>query len=191
MWLDFRISTTLSHLTPEIFPVQTRHCTAQINIAVSTDPVCTMNYQKSSELLWIGNKIIWWISIFHWEPYVWCSYIFSMQTICMLLTYNYHTHVASFILSVLRTKLYVHQIIIQANRWQSMCFVLFCTVILSLEYCTVGCGFWRETACKLYTFTKQLMGGAPRTYACIQTSEVETPFTAKAGSWRSTKMIYM
>jgi len=30
---------------------------------------------------------------------------------------------------------------------------------------------------------KQLMGGAPRTYACIQISEVEIPFTAKVGSW--------
>jgi len=29
----------------------------------------------------------------------------------------------------------------------------------------------------------QLMGGAPRTYACIQITEVETAFTAKVGSW--------
>jgi len=27
--------------------------------------------------------------------------------------------------------------------------------------------------CKFYTFTKRLMGGAPTTYACIRTGEVE------------------
>jgi len=47
----FGKSTTLSHLTPKIFPPQTRHCTAQINIVVSTDSFCTMNYQKFFERL--------------------------------------------------------------------------------------------------------------------------------------------
>ena len=35
---------------------------------------------------------------------------------------------------------------------------------------------------KFYAFTKQLMGGAPRTYACIQINELEMPFTTKVGS---------
>ena len=45
------------------------------------------------------------------------------------------------------------------------------------------CGSWRGSAHKFYAFTKQLMGGAPHTYACIQISEVEIPFIAKVGSW--------
>ena len=43
------------------------------------------------------------------------------------------------------------------------------------------CGPWKGSACKLYAFTKQLMGGSPRTYACMQISEVKIPFTAKVG----------
>ena len=51
------------------------------------------------------------------------------------------------------------------------------------------CGFWRGAARKFYTFTKWLMGGAPRTYAFKWTSEVEIPFITKVGSWRSPKRI--
>ena len=40
------------------------------------------------------------------------------------------------------------------------------------------CGSWRGSVHKFYAFTKQLMGGARRTNACIQISEVEIPFTA-------------
>ena len=41
------------------------------------------------------------------------------------------------------------------------------------------CGFWRGAARKFYAFTKQLIGWAPWTYAYIQISEVEMPFTSK------------
>ena len=45
MWLDFENSTTtLSDLRPKIFLAQIRHCTAQIDIVVSSESVCTMNY---------------------------------------------------------------------------------------------------------------------------------------------------
>ena len=50
-----------------------------------------------------------------------------------------------------------------------------------------GCGFWRGAARKFYTFTKRLMGGAPRTYACIRTSKSGNSFNSKVGRWRSTK----
>ena len=45
-----------------------------------------------------------------------------------------------------------------------------------------GCGFCSGATCKLNAFTKQSMGRAPRTYACIQSSEVKMLFTAKACS---------
>ena len=40
-----------------------------------------------------------------------------------------------------------------------------------------GCGFWRGAPHKFYAFNKWLMGGAPRTFTCIQIREVEMPFT--------------
>ena len=47
----------------------------------------------------------------------------------------------------------------------------------------LGGGSWGGSTRKIYVFTKQLMGGAPRTHTCIQISDLEIPFTAKIGSW--------
>ena len=64
---DFRKSTTLSHLTPEIFMAKTKHFSMQIYSLVCTVLVYMMNYQKSFEILLnlhvccYGNRVKWLI----------------------------------------------------------------------------------------------------------------------------------
>jgi len=57
------------------------------------------------------------------------------------------------------------------------------TMDLSNATSISGCGFWSGVPHKFYAFTKWLMGGAPRTYAFIQISEMEIPFTTIVENW--------
>ena len=69
MWPDFGKSTTLLHLTPQIFTAEVNHCTLQINITVSSVLYCTINFLNILiaiyVLLWQQEKVLGSIYFMH------------------------------------------------------------------------------------------------------------------------------
>lgn len=86
MWLEFGRSTTLCHLT---LPAQIRHCTAQINIKVSAESVCTMIFTIAMYILWnnyfkscCGNSVKYWVLFILCVTKYWFFFKIQSQNLC-------------------------------------------------------------------------------------------------------------